>query len=72
MSVDVLYKCYSLLKYPYTDRYKKMIYDLLLSTCGREFVESLPETSYHRPPRYQPFQASYNEQQVMGYTLVAS
>jgi hypothetical protein len=30
------------------DRYKKMVYDFLANWCGRQFVEQLPEASYHK------------------------
>ena len=30
------------------DRYKKMVYDFLANHCGAQFVESLPQTSYHQ------------------------
>ncbi|KAJ3530808.1 hypothetical protein NM688_g7659 [Phlebia brevispora] len=33
---------------PLAYRFKKMVYDFLASTCGRQFVESLPESSYHK------------------------
>ena len=34
---------------PDPDRYKKMVYDFLANHCGPQFVESLPQTSYHQP-----------------------
>ncbi|PSR71406.1 hypothetical protein PHLCEN_2v12673 [Hermanssonia centrifuga] len=47
---------------PLAYRYKQMVYEILLNTCGREYVQSLPENSYHRggftPP---PSNASYDQ-----------
>lgn len=30
------------------DRFKRVIYDTLAQLCGEQFVEPLPENSYHR------------------------
>ncbi|GJE86698.1 Zn(II)2Cys6 transcription factor [Phanerochaete sordida] len=34
---------------PVAYRYKRAVYDSLALVCGEQFVEPLPETSYHRP-----------------------
>ncbi|GJE86693.1 fungal specific transcription factor domain-containing protein [Phanerochaete sordida] len=33
---------------PLAYRYKKMVYDFLANHCGPQYVESLPQTSYHQ------------------------
>ncbi|KIP06281.1 hypothetical protein PHLGIDRAFT_107115 [Phlebiopsis gigantea 11061_1 CR5-6] len=44
---------------PVAYRYKKVIYDTLAQHCGEQFVEPLPETSYHRPGYVAPGESAY-------------
>ena len=47
-----------------------MVYDFLASTCGRQFVATLPETSYHRSPEFLPINPQYEDPRFMGYTSI--
>ena len=49
-----------------------MVYDFLASTCGREFVSQLPETSYHKPREVQTLNPSYDDPGLMGYAHTVS
>lgn len=42
-----------------TDRYKKTLYDTLAMLCGDQFVEPLPETSYHKPSYAVPSETAH-------------
>ena len=46
-----------------------MLYDCLATICGRQFVVSLPETSYHKGPG-QPI-PPYEDPSAMGYPTSA-
>ena len=38
-----------------------MVYDFLANWCGRQFVETLPESSYHRTSHPSPGEVPYSD-----------
>ena len=44
-----------------------MVYDFLAATCGKQFVTSLPESSYHKAG-VQEFSTPYDDLRFQGYS----